>query len=108
MWWNEEIDIIDLIGGMKERLIDAAGFARMVGDKSDELRAYYPAAVEFFNVYEAALRDAGAIGGGPPVRLGDRWSRPIRVGESSLHRAAFNGRNRRPVFRLHGLRSPPR
>jgi DNA helicase-2/ATP-dependent DNA helicase PcrA len=34
MWWNEEIDIIDLIGGMKERLIDAAGFARMVGDKS--------------------------------------------------------------------------
>jgi DNA helicase-2/ATP-dependent DNA helicase PcrA len=61
MWWNEEIDIIDLIGGMKERLIDAAGFARMVGDKSDELRAYYPAAVEFFNVYEAALRDAGAI-----------------------------------------------
>jgi len=61
MWWNEEIDIIDLIGGMKERLIDAAGFARMVGDKSDELRAYYPAAVEFFNVYEAALCDAGAI-----------------------------------------------
>jgi hypothetical protein len=46
---------------LKERLIDAAGFARMVGDKSDELRAYYPAAVEFFNVYEAALRDAGAI-----------------------------------------------
>src|SRR5215472_16061520 len=61
MWWNEEIDIIDLIGGMKERLIDAAGFARMVGDKSDEPRAYYAAAVEFFNVYEAALRDAGAI-----------------------------------------------
>jgi hypothetical protein len=41
--------------------IDAAGFARMVGDKPDELPAYYPAAVEFFNVYEAALRDAGAI-----------------------------------------------
>jgi hypothetical protein len=61
MWWNEEIDIIDLIGGMKERLIDAAAFARMVGDKPDELPGYYPAAIELFNLYEAALRDAGAI-----------------------------------------------
>ena len=59
MWWNEEINIIDLIGGMKERLIDAAGFARMVGDKSDELRAYYPAALVLQRLRGGAARCRG-------------------------------------------------
>ena len=27
MWWNEETDILDIIGGAKERLIDAKTFA---------------------------------------------------------------------------------
>jgi hypothetical protein len=30
MWWNEETDILDIIGGAKERLLDAAGFAAQV------------------------------------------------------------------------------
>src|SRR5215471_2434824 len=34
MWWNEEEDILDIIGGAKERLLDAAGFAAQVD--SDE------------------------------------------------------------------------
>src|SRR6516162_6835757 len=79
MWWNEEIDIIDLIGGMKERLIDAAGFARMVGDKSDELRAYYPAPVEFFHVYEAALCHAGVFALRPADAARSRFSWVSRI-----------------------------
>ena len=109
MWWNEEIDIIDLIGGMKERLIDAAGFARMVGDKSDELRAYYPAAVEFFNVYEAARSseqlpasaDIELTGGGP----GRRHSPPGSGGVTPRSRCWRCERIAEPKVRIHSARS---
>src|ERR1700694_5144705 len=57
MWWNEETDILDIIGGAKERLLDAAGFAAGL-DEDDEVLVR---AVEFFRVYENALRSAGAI-----------------------------------------------
>jgi ATP-dependent DNA helicase UvrD/PcrA len=57
MWWNEEIDILDIIAGAKERLLDASGFAAQI-DEDDELLA---SAVEFFKVYEKALQSAGAI-----------------------------------------------
>src|SRR5262245_14712926 len=30
MWWNEETDILDIIGGAKERLLDAEAFAREI------------------------------------------------------------------------------
>jgi DNA helicase-2/ATP-dependent DNA helicase PcrA len=56
MWWNEEIDILDIISGAKERLEDAESFAAGVED--DEVLRN---AVEFFRVYEKALRQAGAI-----------------------------------------------
>jgi DNA helicase II / ATP-dependent DNA helicase PcrA len=61
MWWNEEIDILDIIDGMKERLIDAAGFARLVAEGKDDLPDCYPKALPFFTIYEQALREAGAI-----------------------------------------------
>jgi DNA helicase-2/ATP-dependent DNA helicase PcrA len=57
MWWNEEIDILDIIGGAKERLLDANGFAAQI-DHDDEVLA---SAVDFFRVYEKALQAAGAI-----------------------------------------------
>jgi DNA helicase-2/ATP-dependent DNA helicase PcrA len=57
MWWNEETDILDIIDSAKERLLDAAGFAAEIAP-DDEVRQ---SAVEFFRVYECALRDAGAI-----------------------------------------------
>ncbi len=57
MWWNEEDDILDIISGAKERLVDAAGFAAEIGP-DDEVRRR---AVEFFRVYECTLREAGAI-----------------------------------------------
>jgi len=57
MWWNEETDILDIIGGAKERLLDADGFAASVDRDDDELVE----AVEYFRVYQQALRDAGAI-----------------------------------------------
>ena len=56
MWWNGEEDILDIIGGAKERLMDAAAFERAAGD--DEA---LQEAVPYFRVYEAALKDAGAI-----------------------------------------------
>jgi DNA helicase II / ATP-dependent DNA helicase PcrA len=57
MWWNEEDDILDIISGAKERLLDAAGFAADIEAGDEVLRR----AAEFFRVYELALRDAGAI-----------------------------------------------
>ena len=57
MWWNEETDILDIIAGAKERLLDAKGFAEEIDDDDEVLRN----AVEFFKVYEQALRSAGAI-----------------------------------------------
>ena len=56
MWWNEDQDILDIIGGAKERLLDAAAFERVAGD--DEV---LKEAAGFFRVYEAALKAAGAI-----------------------------------------------
>ncbi|MEO5374623.1 MAG: ATP-dependent helicase [Alphaproteobacteria bacterium] len=61
MWWNEEMDILDIIGGAKERMIDAAAFARMVEEKKDDLPESYAKAVPYYSFYEAALRQAGAI-----------------------------------------------
>jgi DNA helicase-2/ATP-dependent DNA helicase PcrA len=57
MWWNEETDILDIIGGAKERLLDAQSFAEEVAGDDEVLES----AVAFFRVYEAALRTAGAI-----------------------------------------------
>ena len=57
MWWNEETDILDIIGGAKERLMDAPSFAAAI-DPEDEVLVE---AVKYFEVYEQALRDACAI-----------------------------------------------
>ena len=57
MWWNEDADILDIIAGAKERLLDAAGFAAQIDADDEVLRS----AVEFFKVYEKALQHAGAI-----------------------------------------------
>ena len=57
MWWNEDDDILDIIGGAKERLLDAETFAAEI-DPDDEVLAR---AVAFFKVYERALSIAGAI-----------------------------------------------
>jgi DNA helicase II / ATP-dependent DNA helicase PcrA len=57
MWWNEEDDILDIIGGAKERLIDARQFADEI-NPNDEVQAR---AADFFKIYEQALAAAGAI-----------------------------------------------
>jgi DNA helicase-2/ATP-dependent DNA helicase PcrA len=57
MWWNEEQDILDIIGGAKERLLDAEAFAATI-DADDNVMID---AVKYFRVYEQALQDAGAI-----------------------------------------------
>jgi hypothetical protein len=57
MWWNEEVDILEIIGGAKERLLDADRFATTVDPDDDVLVE----AVKFFRVYEQALREIGAI-----------------------------------------------
>jgi DNA helicase-2/ATP-dependent DNA helicase PcrA len=56
MWWNEDDDILDIIGGAKERLLDAAAFEDAANGDKVLLRA-----VPFFRVYEMALKEAGAI-----------------------------------------------
>jgi DNA helicase II / ATP-dependent DNA helicase PcrA len=57
MWWNEDKDILDIIGGAKERLLDADGFEAEI-DRDDEMLVE---AVKYFQVYQQALRDACAI-----------------------------------------------
>jgi DNA helicase-2/ATP-dependent DNA helicase PcrA len=57
MWWNEEKDILDIIGGAKERLLDADGFGAAI-DRNNEVLVE---AVKYFHVYQQALRDADAI-----------------------------------------------
>jgi DNA helicase II / ATP-dependent DNA helicase PcrA len=57
MWWNEEKDILDIIGGAKERLLDADAFAATIR-RDDEVLVE---AIKYFRVYQQALRDAGAI-----------------------------------------------
>ena len=37
MWWNEEVDILEIIGGAKERLLDADGFAAAIDTRDDML-----------------------------------------------------------------------
>ena len=57
MYWNDEGDILDIIAGAKEQLLDAQSYRRALA-RDDE--AGHRAA-EFFAVYEDALREAGAI-----------------------------------------------
>ena len=57
MWWNEEQDILDIIGGAKECLLDAAGFEATIDTDDDVLVE----AVRYFRVYEQALSATGAI-----------------------------------------------
>ena len=58
MWWNEDDDILDIIGGAKERLLDADALEATARGNDDDVLLK---AVPYFRVYEAALRDAGAI-----------------------------------------------
>src|SRR5262249_53798750 len=57
MYWNEDADIFDIIGGAKERMLDSEAFAANI-DPDDEVLTE---AVKYFRVYEHALRQAGAI-----------------------------------------------
>src|SRR5262245_60632024 len=57
MYWNEDADILDIIGGAKERGLDAKAFATSI-DPDDEVLTE---AAKYFRVYEEALGLAGAI-----------------------------------------------
>jgi DNA helicase-2/ATP-dependent DNA helicase PcrA len=57
MYWNDEGDILDIIAGAKEQLLDAQSYRRALA-RDDEVGHR---AAEFFAVYEEALREAGAI-----------------------------------------------
>ena len=61
MWWNEEMDILDIIDGMKERLVDAAAFADLLAAPKAPFPGYFSEALQYFRVYEQALAEAGAI-----------------------------------------------
>jgi ATP-dependent DNA helicase UvrD/PcrA len=57
MYWNEDADILDIIGGAKERMLNSEAFAANI-DPDDEVLTE---AVKYFRVYERALSQAGAI-----------------------------------------------
>jgi len=57
MFWNDEGDILDIIAGAKEQLLDARRYAK--GRARDDEVGHR--AAEFFTVYEEALQAAGAI-----------------------------------------------
>ena len=57
MYWNEDADILDIIGGAKERGLDGKAFAASI-DPDDEVLTE---AAKYFRVYEEALGLAGAI-----------------------------------------------
>ncbi len=57
MYWNDEGDILDIISGAKEQMLDAGSYRRALA-RDDEVGHR---AAEFFAVYEEALREAGAI-----------------------------------------------
>ena len=57
MFWNDEGDILDIIAGAKEQLLDAARYAEGLASDDEVGRR----AADFFKVYEAALQQAGAI-----------------------------------------------
>jgi len=57
MYWNEDADILDIIGGAKERLLDAETFAAKI-DSDDEVLTE---AVKYFRVYKRTLAQAGSI-----------------------------------------------
>jgi len=57
MWWNEEQDILEIIGGAKERMLNAAAFEAAIDTEIEVLVE----AVRYFRVYEQALSAAGAI-----------------------------------------------
>ncbi len=58
MWWNEDDDILDIIGGAKERLLDADALEDIARGNDDDV---LQKAVPYFRVYEAALQEAGAM-----------------------------------------------
>ena len=53
MWWNEDDDILDIIGGAKERLLDADAPGAIADDEDDDTLLK---AAEYFRVYEQALQ----------------------------------------------------
>jgi DNA helicase-2/ATP-dependent DNA helicase PcrA len=57
MYWNEDADILDIIGGAKERLLDAEAFAASIRPDDEVLTE----AIKYFRIYEHALAQAGAI-----------------------------------------------
>jgi DNA helicase II / ATP-dependent DNA helicase PcrA len=57
MYWNEDVDILDIIGGAKERLLEAEAFAANI-NRDDEVMGE---AARYFRIYENAQRHAGAI-----------------------------------------------
>ncbi len=64
MWWNEEVDILEVIAGAKERLLDADGLAATIGSDSHAPRLdddLLREAVKYFRVYSQAQHAEGAI-----------------------------------------------
>lgn len=62
MYWNEDENILDIIGSAKERLLDARTFEALL-DRGDEVGR---SAVEFSPVNEEALWKPSAVMGNPP------------------------------------------
>lgn len=57
LYWNHDGDILDIIAAAKEQLLDSKGFAKALA-ADDEVGKV---AARFFEVYEAALAQSGAI-----------------------------------------------
>jgi DNA helicase II / ATP-dependent DNA helicase PcrA len=82
MYWNEDADILDIIGGAKERLLNAETFAARI-DPNDEVLTE---AVKYFRVYQHALDQAGAIDFADMVPLLVK-----AMAEDSAYRQAITG-----------------
>lgn len=62
MWWRETGDIVDLIANAKERLLDAFGFEQeILADPSRAGERLWQEAIRYFQVYQAQLRQEGAV-----------------------------------------------
>jgi DNA helicase II / ATP-dependent DNA helicase PcrA len=61
MWWNEETGILDIIGGAKERLLDADGFAASIDRDDDVLVEAVEYSASISRRYETLARSISPI-----------------------------------------------
>ena len=82
LFWNDDVPILDVIDAAKDRMLDAAAFAREAASGAPWRRR----AVPFFQAYEEALQAQGAVDFSDMVLLVAR-----RLAADPLYATAFCG-----------------